>query len=172
MRAARAASRRPSRSARWSSAGTRRATRDPVSGRGRTARVPPGWAGPTACRGRQKPARQTFRSVGASREATRAGMTHDGCPGLQALPRRLRRPRHGLRTTHRRPTLAFRFRPETWVSGRSLAAGLLALGAPEEHALAARAEDHLCVALDLVEELGWDAHAAALADTAAHLDHC
>src|SRR5207247_457756 len=30
-------------------------------------------------------------------------------------------PRHGLRTTHRRPTLAFRFRPETWVSGRGLA---------------------------------------------------
>src|SRR5438034_10101023 len=56
-----------------------------------------------------------------TREATRAGMTHDGCPGLQALPRRLRRPRHGLRTTHRRPTLAFRFRPETWVSGRGLA---------------------------------------------------
>src|SRR5207237_6346038 len=58
------------------------------------------------------------------------------------------------------------------VSGRSLAVGLFALGAPEEHALAARAEDHLGVALDLVEELGWDTHAAALADTAAHLDHC
>src|SRR3989442_13609299 len=29
--------------------------------------------------------------------------------------------RGGLRTTHRRPTLAFRFRPETWVSGRGLA---------------------------------------------------
>src|SRR5207302_11071211 len=66
--------------------------------------------------------------------------------------------------------------PRTAVSAHaprpSLAAGLFALGAPEEHALAARAEDHLCVALDLVEELGWDAHAAALADTAAHLDHC
>src|SRR5438034_345547 len=126
-----------------------------------------------------------------TREATRAGMTHDGCPGLQALPRRLRRPRHGLRTTHRRPTLAFRLRPET---GRGLARRLrrprhgfrtihrrptLAFrfrpevsGRSIEHALAARAEDHLCVALDLVEELGWDAHAAALADTAAHLDHC
>src|SRR5438045_6846136 len=53
----------------------------------------------------------------------------------------------------------------------TLAIGLLALGAPEEHALAARAEDHLGVALDLVEELGRDAHAAALADAAAHLDH-
>src|SRR5438034_286275 len=48
---------------------------------------------------------------------------------------------------------------------------VVALGAPEEHALAARAEDHLGVALDLVEELGRDAHAAALADAAAHLDH-
>src|SRR3989441_3919808 len=61
----------------------------------------------------------------------------------------------------RRSTLALRLRPETRVSGRCI-----------EHALAARAEDHLCVALDLVEELGWDAHAAALADSAAHLDHC
>src|SRR5207247_10671655 len=72
------------------------------------------------------------------------------------------------RTSHTR----VRFRPETWVSGRSLSAGLFALGAPEEHALAARAEDHLCVALDLVEELGWDAHAAALADTAAYIVLC
>src|SRR2546425_7515739 len=59
----------------------------------------------------------------------------------------------------RRSTLALRLRPETRVSGRCI-----------EHALAARAEDHLFVALDLVEELGWDAHAAALADAAAHLD--
>src|SRR2546422_7005043 len=64
------------------------------------------------------------------------------------------RPAHGPPTPHAR----LRFRPETRVSGRRLAARLFALGAPEEHALAARAEDHLCVALDLVEELGRDAH--------------
>src|SRR6266849_1134816 len=52
-----------------------------------------------------------------------------------------------------------------------LATGLLALGAPEQHALAAGAEDHLLVALDLVEELRRDAYAAALADAAAHFDH-
>src|SRR4029077_6124295 len=30
----------------------------------------------------------------------------EGCPGPPRLPRRLRRPRHGLRTIHRRHTLA------------------------------------------------------------------
>ena len=39
-------------------------------------------------------------------------------------------------------------------------------GAPVQHALAARAEDHPLVALDLVEELRRDAHAAALARAA------
>src|SRR5439155_1700875 len=41
------------------------------------------WTGPTACRGRQKPARQTFRSVSAWLETTR---TH---PGAQARPKGL-----------------------------------------------------------------------------------
>jgi len=30
------------------------------------------------------------------------GATHEGCPGPQRLPRRLCRPRHDLRTIHRR----------------------------------------------------------------------
>src|SRR5205823_11771121 len=40
-----------------------------------------------------------------TREATRAGMTQDGCPGVRALPPRLRRPAHGCGTSPRRPTL-------------------------------------------------------------------
>jgi len=44
-----------------------------------------------------KPARQTFRSISASPEATRLVVTHDGCGGPRRLPRRLCRPRHGLR---------------------------------------------------------------------------
>src|SRR5438094_3368145 len=38
-----------------------------------------------------------------TREATRAGVTHDGCAGVQTLPPPPRRPPHGLRTTHPRP---------------------------------------------------------------------
>src|SRR5437667_6785258 len=52
---------------------------------------------------------------------------------------------------------------------RSLHLLLFALGPPEEDALAARAEDHMLVTLDLVEELGRDAHPAALTDTPADL---
>ena len=47
----------------------------------------------------------------------------------------------------------------------------LALRPPVQHALAVRAEDHLLVALDLVEELRRNVHAAALAGAVAHLDH-
>src|SRR5205823_14332373 len=43
----------------------------------------------------------------------------DGRGTPSAWPRGLCRPRHGPRTIHRRHTLAFRFRPETGVSGRS-----------------------------------------------------
>src|SRR5439155_1550859 len=93
---------------------------------------------------------------------SRGGRTASVPPGSQSTERHTLAsdadPRHGSRVGQ-------------GLGSRSLAVGLFALGAPEEHALAARAEDHLGVALDLVEELGRDAHAAALADAAAHLDH-
>src|SRR5438132_4499426 len=96
------------------------------------------------------------RARGTARRRVRSA-TPGCCRRTSVLPRRLCRPRHGLSTIHRTLHARLRFRPETRVSGRCI-----------KYALAARAEDHLGVALDLVEELGRDAHAAALADTVAH----
>jgi len=57
-----------------------------------------------------KPARQTFRSVSAYPETTRVPGAQADRPRPSVLPRRLRRPRHGLRTIHR--TLQARFRSD------------------------------------------------------------
>src|SRR5439155_4770119 len=59
-----------------------------------------------------------------------AGVTHDGCPGGLTLPRRLCRPRHDVRRSHGRDTLAPGPRPETRVSGRLYARRVIA-GASE-----------------------------------------
>src|SRR5439155_21286710 len=53
----------------------------------------------------------------------------------------------------------------------SLHSALLPFTPPVQHPLAPRAEDHLFVALALVDALGRDAHAAALAGARADLDH-
>ena len=42
-------------------------------------------------------------------------------PRVSSLPRRLRRPRHGIRTIHRTAHARFRFRPETCLGSASLA---------------------------------------------------
>src|SRR3989442_9573554 len=65
--------------------------------------MPPGGQG----RRRARAARQTLRSASASL-GDDGSLRRDarGLPGPQRLPRRLRRPRHGLRTIHRRHTLA------------------------------------------------------------------
>src|SRR6185295_4709979 len=54
---------------------------------------------------------------------------------------------------------------------RPLSVSLFRLGTPVEHALAARAQDHGHITLDLVEELRGNSHATPLTGPAAHLDY-
>src|SRR5204863_1136490 len=89
-----------------------RSTRDLVSGRARTARVAPGGQGRRrAAAGEAGAADFPERERVVGDDVYTARRTQS--PRALSLPRRLRRPRHGVRTIHRTAHARFRFRPDT-----------------------------------------------------------